>query len=83
MMAKVSVRPAELTEIRALRAICAAASEDLVDRFGPGHWSRVPARKTMQKAVAAGTLYAIEEAGELVRTFRLTDRKKGSKGALA
>ena len=76
-MAKVSVRRAELSEIAAIHALSSAASADLTDRFGSGHWSKVTARKTLRKAVGDRTLYVIEKGRQLVGTFRLSDKKIG------
>jgi GNAT superfamily N-acetyltransferase len=73
----VSLRPALAGDVACVRAILAAAANDLTARCGLGHWSAVRSAETLRKYADDGELYLIEADGRAVGTFRLTDRKIG------
>jgi GNAT superfamily N-acetyltransferase len=71
------LRLAQSGDIRAIRAVLAAAAHDLSTRFGEGHWSGVRSIETLRKYLDEGVLYVVENDERIIGTLRLTDQKIG------
>lgn len=57
-----------MLKIRALRV---AAADELTRRAGRGHWSDVSFFPILHRAIFGGSLFVIEEGGEILASFTL------------
>jgi GNAT superfamily N-acetyltransferase len=73
----IRLRRAAAEDVRTVHAILAAAAEDLVARFGPGHWSTVSSIEKLRNYASDGVLFVVEAGAAAVGTLRLTDSKIG------
>lgn len=71
---EITFRMANKSDARAVRAVRLAAAEDLVQRFGPGHWSTVSALPTVKRQADAG-LVLIAESNAIVGTGTISSQK--------
>jgi GNAT superfamily N-acetyltransferase len=72
----IQIRLASTEDAPLVRELRVAVAEHLTREHGTGHWSQVGSVETIQDSAAAQILFVVEQGGELIGTFRLTDKKE-------